>query len=340
MAKDFITMLNTIRANQSAQYQERIPVATQDNFTEIGTAFLTYDAQKNEFLDAYVYKICVTEAASRRYKNPWAVLKKGTKPYGGIKERYHINPVKGTEFDENGNDLWTVVKPDVKTEYFQRNRQDKYPLSISDAQLKTAFISPAEFGSFHEANINALYSGDEMDEFLMMREAVSAQIDEGKMKVVEVDYDANPANLVKSVQTLSRYFKYESNEYAGYNVINAEAIAAGATPVTTWCPTDKQVLVIREDVDVETDIDVLAKAFNMSKTDFTTRKIGVDTFKDPDVLAVLADESFFEFLDDLYKVTNDYNASNLTRKYYLHHWQTIGLSTFANAVAFKRKANA
>lgn len=337
---NYTTIINTIRDNQGALYQSRIPVATDDNFKEVGTALLTYDDSKNEFLNAFVYKICFQDVANRKYSNPWAVLKKGTKPYGGMKEVIHTNPVKGKKFDGSEvSDMLTVTKPDVKTVYFKRNREDKYPISISDAQLKTAFLNPAEFGKFHQSVLNAMYSGDEMDEYLLMREAVGSAISGGKIKTIEVDYASDPSSLVKGVQTTSRYFKYESAEFAGYNVENASAIEAGTlSPVVTWCPTDKQVLLIREDIDVETDIEVLAKAFNMDKANFTQRKVGIDTFGtgNEDVLCVLADESWFDFEDDLYKVASFNNGSNLTTNYWLHHWETIGLSPLANAVAFKQ----
>lgn len=335
---DYVVMLNTIRDNQSALYQTRVPAATNTNFKDIGTALLAYDDSKNEFLNAFVYKICFQEVANRKYDNPWAVLKKGTKPYGGMKEVYHTNPVKGVAFDGSvTSDMLNVTKPDTKTAYFKRNRQDKYPISISDAQLMTAFLNPAEFGKFHQSVLNAMYSGDAMDEYLLMREAVGMTISGGKIKTVEVGADS--ASLIKAVQTTSRYFKYESAEFAGYNTENATAIAGGSiTPVVTWCPTDKQVLLIREDIDVETDIDVLAKAFNMDKTNFTQRKVGIDTFGtgNDDVVAVLADESWFDFEDELYKVASFNNGSNLVTNYWLHHWETIGLNPFANAVAFKR----
>lgn len=340
---NYVAMLNTIHGNASQQYQDRIPVATDDNFKEVGTALLEYEAEKNEFLNAFVYKVCFTEVNNRRYSNPWAVLKRGTKPYGGIKEKVHTNPVKGVKYDGSDvSDMLKVTKPDVKSAYFKRNREDKYPVSISDAQLKTAFISPAEFGAFHQSVLNAMYSGDEMDEYLLMRNAVSSVIDEGKVLVIEVEnYDADPAELIRNVQTISRYFKYERTDFASYNIQNAAAIAAGTlTPVTTWCPTEKQILLIREDVDVKTDIDVLAKAFNMDKTTFSQRKLGFDTLNDPDVLCVLADESWFEFEDDLYKVASFSNGSNLTTNYWLHHWETIGLNPLANIVVFKRKAAA
>lgn len=339
---DFINVINTIRDKSSQLYQERIPTVTLENMREVGTMITSndYEPQKNEFLNALVYKVAFTDVINRLWKNPLAVLKKGTRPYGGFKEVAHVNPVAGKQYDgESASDLLTTEKPDVKTAYFRRNRQQKYPVSISDAQLRTAFHSPAEFGKLYNGIINAMYSGDNMDEYLLMRDGLSDCIADGRVKTVEIDYASNPSDLIKAINTVSRYFKYESTEYAGYNLINATAISGGTdTPVITWCPTDRQVLLIREDVDVNTDIEVLAKAFNMDKTDFATRKIGIDTFKDPDILCVLADESFFEFEDEEYKIKNFENGSNLSTKYFLHHWETIQFNGLANAVAFKQSA--
>ena len=54
---DVISILNTIRANNSAVYQERIPEATEQNMREVGNAILAYQACTNEFLDALVNRI-------------------------------------------------------------------------------------------------------------------------------------------------------------------------------------------------------------------------------------------------------------------------------------------
>ena len=338
---DFYSIINTIRSNSTNGYKARIPEATSANMSDIGIMLTSqdYQSEKNEFLNGLVYKVAFKDVMNRRWKNPLAVLKKGTRPYGGFKEVAHTNPVKGKQF--NGDDvsgLFSNEKPDVKTAYFRRNRQQEYPVSISDAQLKTAFNSPAEFGKLYESIINAMYSGDEMDEYHLMRNGLSQCITDGRVKTIEVDYEANPSDLIKSINTVSRYFKYESDQYAGYNLINKTAIEAGTeTPCITWCPTERQVLLIREDVDINTDIEVLAKAFNMDKTDFAPRKIGIDTFSDPDVLCVLADQSFFEFEDEEYKVKSFDNGHTLTMKYFLHHWETIQFNGLANCVAFKQK---
>ena len=72
---DVITILNTIRANSSALYQERVPSATRNNIAEIGTSVLAYESLTNEFVTALVQRICYTEVSNRRYRNPLAVLK-------------------------------------------------------------------------------------------------------------------------------------------------------------------------------------------------------------------------------------------------------------------------
>lgn len=339
---NFYNVINTIRDKSSELYQSRIPTVTSENMRDVGVMLTStdYETQKNEFLNGLVYKVAFMDVMNRRWKNPLAVLKQGTRPYGGFKEVAHTNPVKGKQFDGmDASDLLTTEKPDVKTAYFRRNRQQKYPVSISDAQLRTAFASPAEFGKLYESIINAMYSGDDMDEYLLMRNGLSECISGGRVKTIEIDYEANPSDLIKGINTVSRFFKYESDQYAGYNLINKTAIEAGTdTPCITWCPTERQVLLIREDVDVNTDIEVLAKAFNMNKTDFVTRKIGIDTFSDPSILCVLADQSFFEFEDEEYTVRNFVNGSNLTTKYFLHHWETIQFNALANCVAFKQSS--
>lgn len=338
-----IQIMNTIRANNSAQYQERVPELTNTNLETVGVAINEYEATSNEFLDAIVNKIAFTRVSNRRYKNPLAVLKKGLKPYGTDIEDIYTNPVKAVTYNgSNTEDMLKITKPDTKTMYYRMNRQDKYPVSVTESQLQKAFTSFAELEKFINSVITAMYSGDEMDEYLLMRNTLGGSITEGKLKTLEVTYTGDEdtsKNLIKLIKTLSANFTFPSKEFNGYNVLNADQIAGGAiTPCTTWTPAENQILLIRSDVDASTDVEVLAKAFNMDKTDFLKRKFVVDTFGDADTLCVIADEATFQFYDDLYKVKSFDNGSNLSTNYWLHHWQTLGLNLFANCVAIKATA--
>ena len=339
---DVIAILNTIRANNSATYQNRIPEATTSNLEAVGNAIMAYQADTNEFLSALVNRIAFTKVSNRRYKNPLSILKKGGKPFGTDIEEIFTNPVSGVAFDGSAtSDMLNVTKPDVKTIYHRMNRQDKYPVSISTPQLQKAFTSEGEMSKFVNSIIIAMYAGDEMDEYLLMRNLVASAIGDGKVVSVEVDYDGSESackDLVKLLKTISTDFTFPRTDFNGYNAANKSGIAAKTiTPCTTWTPKENQVFLIRSDVDAATDVEVLAKAFNMDKTDFIARKIVVDSFGDEDTLCFLCDDMAWQCMDDLYTVRSFDNGSNLTTNYWLHHWQTLSLSLFANGVAIKKK---
>ena len=338
---DVISILNTIRANSNAQYQERIPVLTQNNIEAVGNAIMSYEVDKNTFLDALINRIAFPWVSNRRYKNPLAILKSGQKPYGTDIQEIYTNPVAAKTYDgSNTSDMLEVTKPDTKTMYHRMNRQDKYPVSISDAQLQKAFTSIGEMGVFIQSIINAMYSGDEMDEYLLMRNLVKDAIENNKIKTLEVDYDGSETtakDLIKLVKTISVNMTFPSKDFNGYNVLNKDKITAKTlTAATTWTPKENQIILIRSDVDAATDVEVLAKAFNMDKTNFLARKFVVDTFGDDDTLMCIADEKAFVVKDDQYTVRSFQNGSNLVTNYWLHHWQTISLSLFGNCVAIRK----
>lgn len=339
---DIITILNTIRANNSSLYSERVPEATRNNLEVVGESILQFEATTNEFLSALVNRIAFTIVSNRRFQNPLAILKKGGKPFGTDIEEIFTNPVSAVTFDgSNTSDMLKVTKPDVKTVFHKMNRQDKYPVSISTPQLQKAFKSLNEMEKFINSIITAMYSGDEMDEYILMRNIVAGGIELGAITSFEVDYDGGETtskDLVKLIKTLSLNFTFPSKEYNSYNSMNKVGIEAGSiTPCTTWTPKENQVILIRSDVDASTDVEVLAKAFNLDKTDFLKRKLVVDSFGDETTLCVICDESMFQVYDDLYQVRSFENGSNLTTNYWLHHWQTMSISLFANAVAIKQK---
>jgi len=340
---DVIAILNTIRANSSAQYNERVPVLTANNLKETGAAINNYEPTTNEFLSGLVNRVAFTEVSNRRFKNPLAMLKKGIKPYGTDIEEIYTNPVSAVAFDGSEvSDMLNVKKPDTKTIFHRMNRQDKYPVSISAIQLQKAFTSFNEMEKFINSIITAMYSGDEMDEYLLMRNLVSDAVAKGKVKSYEIEYNADEAtsrDLIVLVKTLSSDFTFPKKDFNGYNQANASAISNGSIKAcTTWTPKENQIIMIRSDVDAVTDVDVLAKAFNMDKADFLSRKVVVDSFGDENTLIFLTDENAFQVYDDLYQVRSFDNGSNLTTNYWLHHWQTMSLSLFANGVAIKKTA--
>ena len=101
--------------------------------------------------------------------------------------------------------------------------------------------------------------------------------------------------------------------------------------------------MIRADVEAEIDVEVLARAFNMSETDFLGRVIVVDDFTvynddgtvhddGSNILGMIFDKNFFKIKTQDFEMDEFYNPNNRTWQYYLNVVKMYNTSAFANAV--------
>lgn len=332
---NMVNVLNTILANASADYQARVPEATKTNISEVGSAVMSYQATENEFLSALVNKIAMTIVRNKTFRNPLAVLKKGGVPLGKNIEEIYTNPATGTIFDPKGSKLLNREIPDTKAIYHSMNRQGQYKATVSKSQLIQAFTSYEALEKLLNSIVNSIYSGDNLDEFMLMKELFASAITGGKLKTVDVatigDTDTAKA-FVKSIKTVGQAMEFPSTIYNSYYDINKDT---DAKPVVTWTPLENQVLILRNDVAVDVDVELLAKAFNVSYTDLKQRTLIVDSFGSADKCgAILCDESFVQVYDNLTQMESFHNGEGLYDNFIYHHWQTYSLSLFANAMAF------
>lgn len=334
---NMVNVMNTILAQASADYRARVPVATQNNITALGNAIMSYQATENEFLSALVNKVAMVIVRNKTFKNPLAVLKKGGVPLGKNIEEIYTNPATGTAFDPTGANLLERSLPDTKAIYHAMNRQGKYKATVSKAQLITAFTSYAELEKLLNSIVNSIYSGDNLDEFMLMKELFASAIAGNKIKKIETGLtsvdDADKAKaLVKAIKTVGQAMEFPSTSFNSYYDVNKDK---DAKPVVTWTPLDNQVLILRNDVSVDVDVELFAKAFNVSYAELAQRTLVVDGFGSAvNCAAVLCDEAFVQVYDNLQQMENFHNGEGLYDNFIWHHWQTYSLSLFANATAF------
>lgn len=340
---NMVNVLNSILSNASAEYQARIPAATQTNITEVGSAIMEYKSTENEFLSTLVNKIAMQLVHNKVFRNPLAVLKKGKLPLGRNLEEIYTNPATGTIYDPTGADLLTRELPDTKTIYHSMNRQGKYKVTVSKAQLMGAFRSYADLEQLLNSIVNSLYSGDNLEEYMLMRELMASAIAGNKIKSIntgltEIGSEENARTMIKAIKTIGEQMVFPTTQFNAYYEINK---AKDAKPVTTWTPKENQLLILRSDIAVDVDVELLAKAFNVSYVDFSQRVLTVDSFGScTDCAAILCDEALFQIRDNLEQMDNFYNPEGLYTNFIRHHWQTYSLSLFANAVAFRFRTSA
>lgn len=327
-------VLNTIRANATPTYQNRIPVATQSNLTEVGNPILEYQDSMNEFLTALVNRIGLVLVHNKELKNPLSILKQGGEyPLGIDVEEIFTNPAEAETYDRKSTDLLAQKDPDVKAAYHRLNRKDRYTVSIAKDTLSQAFTDWQKLDKLVNTIVNSLYSGNYLDEFVLCKQLFASAIENNKIvtQVVNPVIDETSAkNFITVARTLYNNFSFPSSSYNAYNLSGGSG-----KEVTTWTPNEDVRFIIRSDIEAIVDVNVLASAFNMEKTQFLGQRLLVDNFDSAtNCLAIMCDKSFTQIYDNMTDSTSFFNASNLVWNYYYHVWQTYSVSPFANAVAF------
>ena len=332
-----INILNSIRNDASTDFQSRVPTATQENITSIGNALQTYKTVANEFYNLLIEKIGRTVIEQKMFKNKLARFKSGGVHNSHDVEEIFIEMAKAEgKYDKNGtNPLGRRKGPDVHVIYHRQNRQDYYAISIGDIDYVRVFRSEGTFETFVKGLINSVYSADEYDEWLAMKNLLATYQNKEKngtgyynyqVKTFNTENDPKEVakNFVKTLRKAVTDLSFASNKY---NV-------AG---VTTWSEASELALFVHKDVVAEIDVELLANAFNRSDTD--TKVVPTIVIMDDfgtleNTYALLADKDWFRVWDTLVHTEPQRNAQGLFTNYFFHHHQILSASTFKNAVRF------
>lgn len=318
-----LEMLNAIRDAASTNYQDRIPLATRNNITAIGNALLAYAPAFNEFT-GLLGKIAMTIVSSKMAQNKLSKFKRGMIPAGLDIEDIWVEMASSEGiYDPTGPNPLGRRLPSILAMYHRENRKDYYAVSISQAQIKSAFTSLEGVNNLITQIVNSLYSGDQHDEYVLMKELLAQyQAKYFNYEVPVINDEERAKRFVKTVRKAVMDLSFMNDSYNNSGVM-------------TYTPVEDQVLIINKDVIAEIDVDVLAKAFNLGKTDFETEVVVVDDFGVmEDTYAILVDKSFFAVWDTLVESAEQFNAQGLFTNVFVHHHQILSLCEFKNAVRF------
>lgn len=317
-------IVNAVRS-EMVMFGGRIPEATASNIRDIGDIIRGNLQVANEFLSVLVNRIARVMITSRLYENPLASFKKGTERYGDIIEEIFVNIANANEYDPQiaSREVYKREIPNIDAMYHKMNSQLFYKATIQDDSLTKAFTSENGFRTLIAGIVDSLYSGANFDEFISMKELFSANKPYFAYVKTDAPTVATAHNIVTNIKATSNILTFMSDKYNRFGVKN-------------FTPRDRQVLLIRADVDALIDVNVLASAFNMNKAEFMGRRIVVDDFGTgmENVYAVLCDETFLIVVNNLDRFTEQYNAQGLYWNYFWHVWRTYAVSPFSNAIAF------
>ena len=349
-----VDILNAIRNNATQNYRGYVPKATPDadSIRQIGSIIMDYPALQNEFLSALVNRIGRVLITSKMYDNPWSFFKKGFLEFGETVEEIFVNIAKPFQFDPGvaESNVFKREIPDVRAAFHIMNYQKYYKATISNDQLRQAFLSWQGISDLIAKIVDSMYTGANYDEFQTMKYMLARHILDGHMYPVEIPEvtTANMKSVVSAIKGISNKYTFLSTQY-------------NLAGVATYTDKTDQYMLVNSAFDATMDVEVLASAFNMDKAEFAGRRVLVDSFGSLDtarlaelfandqtyeeigsdklealdqIPAVLVDRDWFMIFDNFYNFTEQYNGEGLYWNYWYHVWKTFSVSPFANNALF------
>lgn len=345
-----IDILNVIRQNASAEYQDLVPkVEKAYDIPRVGEVLYGYPAMANQFLNQLVNRIALVRVRSATFNNPYRDLKKGYLEFGETIEEVFVNIAKAREFsaEKAADRELKRTLPDVRAAFHIMNWRVQYPVTIQDMDLKQAFTSMDGVQDLIARIVDSVYTAAEYDEYLLFKYLLIKHISHGKAFVTPVS-GTDLLNNAEAFRGLSNLLTFMNTKY-------------NAAGVHTTTPRSDQYIFMDAMYNAKFDVNVLSAAFNMEKADFMGRLKLIDDWASFDferfeeiakasdmiepiteaelevmkkVKAVIVDGEFFQVYDNQNKFTETYVASGEYWNYFYNTWKTVSPSPFSNMVVF------
>lgn len=322
----------------------------------IGEYIMSYEPYMNAYITALVNRIARVIVTSRVWKDKWAVFEMGKLDYGETVEEIFVNIAKPHSYDPAKAETQVFKReiPDVRAAFHSMNYQKFYKVTISNDQLRQAFLSYYDMNALIARIVDSLYTGMNLDVFLtkkymLAREAINGGIYTVVTKPISGD-GADPDDAI------AKYRQYTNNLEFLKTLYNRAGVR-NSTPISD------QVIIVPNEAEATLGVKVLAAAFNLSEVDYISKRIPVDSFEfDADdearlkelfanddtykpftdeenkalrlISAVKLAKDWFMCFDNFEQFTENYNGEGVYWQYFFHVWKTFSVSPFANAVLF------
>lgn len=356
-------IMNAFVDKASSESREILNGVDLRNNRVVADTLFQYQTVKNEFINTLINKVFLTAIHSNLWKNPLTIFHGGMAEYGNTIEDLYVEASKGVGFNEHFEgsdneikDIISALVPKVHANYLSRNFADKYKISISDLQLRTAFTTETGLAQlvnkFLEANLRGAYR----DEYNYMKDMLfkycsgltnkdvgnsdSATVTQylQESQVIEIQSGTDMIkDLCKSLRAMNDRLQFESDKYNTAKVMQFSSL-------------NQCVFITTPEIKAELDVEFLAKTFNLDKAEMQQRIILMDEL--PPVIktgasadktaggciGMLVDKNLLRFKDSIFETRYFNNPNNLTTNYFLHKQGLVGIIPFLNGIVYTKSA--
>ena len=353
-------VLNAIRNGASTDYQNAVPVATQeaDVIRTIGSVLLNNPLFYNEFVNGLINRVGKVIFASDQYwENPLGWVNKGVLDYGETVEDIFVDIAKPHQYDPAvAEENWMKREvPDVKAVFHTLNYTKFYKSTIQEQDVRKAFTNASGVDRLINQIIGSMYKAARYDLYLATRYLIGINLYQGYVTGIKVPAPTTVdaiENVVAVARAIRSELEFPTRKYNIMHVLNET-------------PVEKLRFFISTTLDAVMDVKVLANAFNMEKAEFLGKKQILPPWKDLDVerldelfkdsagnplpgyhsftaaelaaldsiAAFIVDEDWFQFYDwYIESHTSPYNGEGLYYNNWYHIQKILSASPFKNAI--------
>ena len=246
---------------------------TSESVKALGDYIFTYSARQNAFLNALVNRIGYVLITSKLYDNPLRQFKKGILEFGETVEEIFVDLAKPFQFDPEKaeTDIFKREIPDVKAAYHTLNFQKFYKVTISNDELRQAFLSWQGIDNLIARIVDTLYTSLNYDEYLVTKYMIAINALNGNMATTTIAAldKANADDFSIEARSVSNLLVEMSTKY-------------NYAGVHTYTNKDDQYLFLTARGSAVIDVGSLAVAFNMDKAEFMGHTVVINSFSDID----------------------------------------------------------
>lgn len=324
------TILGSVYLAGTSDYQLRVPDPTQSAVSE--TMEFLFDPMNrryfNEFMDILVNRIGLVLARQRRWDNRLAAFKDGMMPYGSTVEECAFKWVQAHAYDDSAADLLRMERPDGISVFHSQNRQDKYKITINEAELQNAFLDEYGLSNYVASLMMIPQNSDNYDEYQIMKNLIAEYENRwGFFRYAlgsAVTDEATAKTFLTAVRTMTGKLQFPTTLYNAQNI----------TDIPVFANPDELVLLLTPEVEGVLDVQALASIFHVEMADINVRRVIMDSMPIENAVALLTTRDFFMCRDTRYQTATFYDPNTLNTHYFLHHWGIYSVSPVVPAVLF------
>ena len=334
MAVNNTTIMARAWLEGTNDFQQRIPRPTQSNMAQVAEELFSplNGNCYNYFQDFLVNRIAYTIAHGRVFNNPLKVFKQNKIDYGSSIQNVAYKWLKAHAYEDDIETLLKMNRPEGVAWYVSQNRRDRYDVTITHDELRTAFLDEYGLNNLAAKIVQLPSNSDEYDEFNIMKNLLAVYetnygFTKHKLTAAPTD-EATGKEFLTAVMADSGMMQFPSTNY---NAINVE-------PIPTFVNMDELILIVTPQTNASIKVNTYAGLFNLSEAEVNARIVQVDYLPIPNAVAILTTREIFDVHDTLYEMKTFYNPQTLGTNYFLHHWGIYGLNPYVPAVLYTTDA--